>query len=50
LYESEIWSPTLREGHRLRVFENRVLSIILKWILEENVGKMWLRIGTSGGI
>jgi hypothetical protein len=25
LCECEIWSLTLREGHRLRVFENRVL-------------------------
>ena len=25
MYEFETWSPTLREEHRLRVFENRVL-------------------------
>jgi hypothetical protein len=25
LYGCETWSPTLREEHRLRVFENRVL-------------------------
>jgi hypothetical protein len=25
----ETWSPTLREEHRLRVFENRVLRRIL---------------------
>jgi hypothetical protein len=25
LYGCETWSPTLREKHRLRVFENRVL-------------------------
>jgi hypothetical protein len=25
LYECETWSLVLREGHRLRVFENRVL-------------------------
>jgi hypothetical protein len=25
LYGCEAWSPTLREEHRLRVFENRVL-------------------------
>jgi hypothetical protein len=24
-YECEVWSLTLREEHRLRVFENRVL-------------------------
>jgi hypothetical protein len=27
-YGSETWPPTLREEHRLRVFENRVLSRI----------------------
>jgi hypothetical protein len=29
LYGCKTWSPTLREEHRLRVFENRVLSRIL---------------------
>jgi hypothetical protein len=28
LYGCETWSPTLREEHRLRVFENRVLKRI----------------------
>jgi hypothetical protein len=28
LYGCETWSPTLREEHRPRVFENRVLKII----------------------
>jgi len=28
LYEGETWSLTLREGRRLRVFENRVLRRI----------------------
>jgi hypothetical protein len=28
LYGCEIWSPTLREEHRLRVLENRVLRRI----------------------
>jgi hypothetical protein len=28
LYECEAWSLTLREEHRLRVFENRVLGDI----------------------
>jgi hypothetical protein len=28
LYVCETWSLTLREGHRLRVFENRVLRKI----------------------
>jgi hypothetical protein len=31
LYGCETWSLTLREKHRLRVFENRVLSV------EENI-------------
>jgi hypothetical protein len=30
LYGCETWSLTLREEHRLRVFENRVLRMILK--------------------
>jgi hypothetical protein len=30
LYGSQAWSPTLREEHRLRVFENRVLRRILE--------------------
>jgi hypothetical protein len=28
LYGCETWSLTLREEHRLRVFENRVLRVI----------------------
>jgi hypothetical protein len=28
LYGCETWSVTLREGHRLRVFENRILRRI----------------------
>jgi hypothetical protein len=28
LYESKTWSLTLREEHRLRVFENRILRRI----------------------
>jgi hypothetical protein len=28
LYGCETWFLTLREGHRLRVFENRVLRIL----------------------
>jgi hypothetical protein len=27
MYGCETWSPTLREEHRLRVFENKVLRI-----------------------
>jgi hypothetical protein len=30
LYGCETWSPTLREEHRLRVFENRVLRRIFE--------------------
>jgi hypothetical protein len=30
LYGCEIWSLTLREEHRLRVFENRVLRRIFE--------------------
>jgi hypothetical protein len=30
LYECETWSLTLREEHRLRVFENRVLRRIVR--------------------
>jgi hypothetical protein len=29
LYGCETWSLTLREAHRLRVFENRVLRIFV---------------------
>jgi hypothetical protein len=31
LYCSDIWSPTLREEHRLEVFKNRILRSILLW-------------------
>jgi hypothetical protein len=62
LYGCETWSLILREEHRLRVFENRVLGlggifgpkrwIILGWILVRWDGVMWtglvwLRIGTG---
>jgi hypothetical protein len=30
LYECETWSLTLREGHRLRVFQHRVLRRIFE--------------------
>jgi hypothetical protein len=30
LYGYETWSLTLREGHRLKVFENRVLRRIFR--------------------
>jgi hypothetical protein len=47
LYECETWSLTLREEHRLRIFENKVLRrILVGW---GGVGGLaWLRIGTSG--
>jgi hypothetical protein len=35
LYGRESWSPILREVHRLRVFENRMLRIILGCIKNE---------------
>jgi len=43
LYEFETWSPTLREEHRLRVCENRVLRRIFgpKW---EEVAGGWKRL------
>jgi hypothetical protein len=36
LYGCETWSLTLKEGHRLRVFENRVLRRIFGPKREEN--------------
>jgi hypothetical protein len=38
LYGCEAWSVTLREGHGLRVFENRVLSEISRSNRGEVVG------------
>jgi len=43
LYGRETWSLTLREEHRLRVFENRVLRSILGPKREE-VTKEWRRL------
>jgi hypothetical protein len=42
LYGSETWSFTLREGHGLRVFENRVLRRIFGSGREEVV-RSWRR-------
>jgi hypothetical protein len=42
LYECETWSLTLREEHRLRVFENRVLRRIFGPKREEDVS--WRRL------
>jgi hypothetical protein len=36
LYRCETWSLTLREEHRLRVFENSVLRIIF-WLKKDEV-------------
>jgi hypothetical protein len=38
LYGCETWSLTLREKHRLRVFENRVLSSIFGQKRDEVTG------------
>jgi hypothetical protein len=43
LYGCETWSITLREGHRLKVFKNRVLRKIFgpKW---DKVTENWRRL------
>jgi hypothetical protein len=43
LYGSEMWSPTLREEHRLRVFENRVLRRIFGSKRDEVTGE-WSKL------
>jgi hypothetical protein len=43
LYGCETWSLTLREEHRLRVFENRVLRRIFGPKMEEVTGK-WMKL------
>jgi hypothetical protein len=43
LYGYEIWSPKLREEHRLRVFENRVLRRIFGPKRDE-VTEEWRRL------
>jgi hypothetical protein len=43
LYEHETWSLTLREEHRLRVFENRMLKRIFGPRKEEVAG-CWRRL------
>jgi hypothetical protein len=40
LYECETWSLTLREGHRRRVFENRVLRRIFGPKRDEVTGEL----------
>ena len=43
LYGCETWSPTLREEHRLRVFENRVLRRIFGPKRDEVAGE-WRKL------
>jgi hypothetical protein len=43
LYGCETWSLTLREEHRLRVFENRVLKIIFGPKRDEVTGE-WRKL------
>jgi len=43
LYGCETWSLTLREKHRLRVFENRVLGKILRHKRDEVTGE-WRKL------
>jgi hypothetical protein len=43
LYECETWSPTLREEHRLRVFENRVLRRVFGPRRDEVTGE-WRKL------
>jgi hypothetical protein len=37
------WSPTLREEHRLRIFENRVLRIIFG-LQRDNITEGWKKM------
>jgi hypothetical protein len=43
LYGYETWSLTLREGHRLRVFENRVLRGIFGCKMDDVLGE-WRKL------
>jgi hypothetical protein len=45
LYVCETWSLTLREEHRLRVFENRVLRRIFEPKRDEVTG--WRKLHTE---
>jgi hypothetical protein len=47
LYECETWSLTLREKHRLRVFENRVLRRIFGPKRDEVTGE-WRKLHNEG--
>ena len=46
-YGCETWSLTLREEQRLRVFENRVPSKILRPIRQKPTGD-WRKVHTEG--
>ena len=43
LYGCETWSPTLRDGRRLRVFENRVLRRVFGPKMDEVTGE-WRKL------
>jgi hypothetical protein len=47
LYGCETWSLTLREEHRLRVFENRVLRRIFEQKMDEVTGE-WRKLYNEG--
>jgi hypothetical protein len=49
LYGYETWSLTLREEHRLRVFENRVLRRIFGTKRDEVTGE-WRKLHSGGSI
>ena len=46
LYGCETWSLTLREGHRLRVFENKVLRKIFRAKRDEITGE-WRKLSNA---
>jgi hypothetical protein len=43
LYRCKTWSLILREGHRLRVFENRVLRSMIGLKRDEVTGE-WIKL------
>jgi hypothetical protein len=47
LYGCETWSVTLREEHRLRVFENRALRRIFG-LKRDDVTGQWRRLHNEG--
>jgi hypothetical protein len=49
LYGCETWSPTLREGHRRRVFENRVLRGVFGGKRDEITGECRKLKNEKGG-